>query len=189
MMAAAVTQCDWQRSPTVWKTGEHFMAQDQLPATNETAASSVDRRRFLHGGAALGFLVISAGSLATAAQQSATPSPAASPVATPVAAVTVKMTSQLRFEPAAVRIKRGETITWVNASPIPHTTTDDPDKNPVKKTRPELSQLPAGADSWDSGLLQQGQSFSHTFTMAGEYKYFCIPHILSGMLGTITVEP
>ena len=165
------------------------MARDQLPATNETASTTVDRRRLLRG-AALGFLVISGGSLATAAaQESGTPSPTASPASTPVAAVTVKMTSQLRFEPAAVTIKRGETITWVNASPIPHTTTDDPDKNPVKKTRPELSQLPAAAEPWDSGLLNQGQSFSHTFTVAGEYKYFCIPHILSGMLGTITVEP
>ncbi len=169
------------------------MARDQLPMTNVTAASTVDRRRILQCGATLGCLVISAGSFATAAaQEPATPSPAspdAGPVASPVAAVTVKMTSQLRFAPAAVTIKRGETITWVNASPIPHTTTGDPDKNPVKKTRPQLAQLPAGADGWDSGLLNQGQLFSHTFTVAGEYKYFCIPHILSGMLGTVTVEP
>lgn len=98
------------------------------------------------------------------------------------------MTTRLRFEPAEVTVKRGETITWVNNSPIPHTTTGDPDKNPVKKTRPELAHLPPGAEGWDSGLLNEGQSFSHTFTVAGEYKYFCIPHILSGMLGKITVE-
>jgi plastocyanin len=115
-------------------------------------------------------------------------SPAASPVASPVAAVTVKMTSQLRFEPAEVTIQRGEKITWVNASPIPHTTTGDPAKNPVKETRPELAQLPPGAEGWDSGLLNEGQAFSHTFTVTGEYKYFCIPHVLSGMLGTITVQ-
>jgi len=102
--------------------------------------------------------------------------------------VTVKMTTQLRFDPAELTIKRGETVAWVNASPIPHTATGDPDKNPVKETRPELARLPPGAEPWDSGLLNEGQSFSHTFTVAGEYKYFCIPHVLSGMLGTITVE-
>ncbi|HVL03383.1 MAG TPA: hypothetical protein VM386_02980, partial [Acidimicrobiales bacterium] len=40
-------------------------------------------------------------------------SPMASPVASPVAAVTVKMTSQLHFEPEEVTIQRGETITWI----------------------------------------------------------------------------
>jgi len=98
------------------------------------------------------------------------------------------MRSQLRFEPEEVTIQRGETIRWVNASPIPHTTTGDPEKNPVKETRPELARLPPGAEPWDSGLLNEGQSFSHTFTATGEYQYFCIPHVLSGMLGTITVE-
>ncbi len=115
--------------------------------------------------------------------------PAASPLATPGADVTIEMTAQLRFEPAAITITVGETITWVNASPIPHTATGDPDKNPAKETRPDVVALPPGAEPWDSGLLSQGQAFSHTFTVAGEYTYFCIPHVLSGMLGTITVVP
>ena len=83
---------------------------------------------------------------------------------------------------------QGEAITWVNASPIPHTTTGDPDQNPVKKTHPEYAQLPAGAEGWNSGLLNQGETFWRTFAVAGEYKYFCIPHVLSGMLGTIRFE-
>lgn len=174
------------------------MERDQTPATDEQSAFTIDRRRLLRCGAALGLVMPSLGILAssTAAEEAASASPVASPaaspmaspVASPVAAVTVKMTSQLRFEPAGVTIQRGETITWVNASPIPHTTTGDPEKNPVKETRPELAQLSPGAEGWDSGLLNEGQSFSHTFTVAGEYKYFCIPHVLSGMLGTITVQ-
>jgi plastocyanin len=170
------------------------MARQQMTATNDKDASTIDRRRLLHRGAALGLVLPVAGTLAASSMaqevSSATPaaSPAASPVASPVAVVTVKMTSQLRFEPAEVMIQRGETISWVNASPIPHTTTGDPEKNPVKKTRPQLARLPPGAEPWDSALLGEGQSFSHTFTVVGEYKYFCIPHVLSGMLGTITVE-
>ena len=168
------------------------------PATTEKGASTIDRRRLLRCGAALGLAMPAVATLASSASAqevaTATPeaspaaSPMASPVASPVAAVTVKMTSQLHFEPEEVTIQRGETITWINASPIPHTTTGDPTKNPVKETRPELAQLPPGAEGWDSGLLNEGQSFSHTFTVAGEYTYFCIPHVLSGMLGTITVQ-
>lgn len=170
------------------------MEQDQTLATNELVAFTIDRRRLLRCGAALSLVMPAVAALASSAsaQEAATATPAASPtgspVASPVAAVTVKMISQLRFEPAEVTIKLGETVTWVNASPIPHTTTGDPDKNPVKKTRPELAQLPPGAEGWDSGLLNEGQSFSRTFTVAGEYTYFCIPHVLSGMLGTITVQ-
>lgn len=172
------------------------MERDQMPATNEQHSSTIDRRRLFHRAAALGLAAPAVGAFAwaAAAPNDATPaaspaaSPLASPAASPVPVVTVKMTTQLRFEPAEVTIKRGETITWVNAGPIPHTATGDPEKTPVKETRPELAQLPPGAEPWDSGLLDEGQSFSHTFTVAGEYKYFCIPHVLSGMLGTVTVE-
>ena len=174
------------------------MERDQTLAVVQKEWAAVDRRRLLRCSVALGLVMPAVGALASsaAAQKAATAtpvaspaaSPIASPVASPVAAKTVKMMSQLRFEPAEVTITRGGTITWVNASPIPHTSTGDPEKNPVKDTRPELAQLPPEAEPWDSGLLNEGQSFSHTFTVVGEYKYFCIPHVLSGMLGTITVE-
>ena len=36
-------------------------------------------------------------------------------------------------------------------------------------------------------ILQPGESFSYTFTAPGTYSYFCIPHVLSGMRGTIEV--
>lgn len=110
-------------------------------------------------------------------------------VAAPGAAeVTVQMTDQLRFSPADLTIALGQTVTWINASAMPHTATDDPAQNPVPSAHPEFVQLPDGADAWDSGLLQPGESYSHTFDVAGTYHYFCLPHALSGMLGTITVE-
>jgi plastocyanin len=70
---------------------------------------------------------------------------------------------------------------------MPHSATDDATKNPVADQFPEYAQVPEGAEGWDSGILQPGESFSHTFTVAGDYSYFCIPHVLSGMRGTITV--
>jgi plastocyanin len=98
------------------------------------------------------------------------------------------MTAQLRFEPPAVTIRTGETVTWFNDSPLPHTATDDPERNPVAEAFPDYARLPDCAAPWDSGLLQPGQSFSHTFTVPGAYAYFCIPHVLSGMRGTIDVR-
>lgn len=135
-----------------------------------------------------------------AARQTGTPSPtigcagspaampAASPVGSPTPAVTVKMTTQLRFEPEHVTVKVGETIAWVNESTLPHTATGAPEQNPVATSHPEYVRLPDGAEPWGSELLQPGESYVHTFTIPGEYKYLCIPHVLSGMRGTITVE-
>jgi plastocyanin len=121
----------------------------------------------------------------------ATPAPMASPAALAAGpsadAVTVQMTDQLRFEPEDVAIAVGQTVTWVNASAIPHTATGDPVKNPIAQAHPEYAQLPAEAEPWDSGLLQPEESFTYTFSVPGTYAYFCIPHVLSGMVGTVTV--
>ncbi len=171
------------------------MERDETPPPNPQQLAPLGRRqlpRIITGmvvaGSAIGATVAR---VLSQEEQPASPaaSPAAIPAATPGAPVTIEMTAQLRFEPAAITITVGETVTWVNASPIPHTATGDPDKNPVSETRPDVVALPPGAEPWDSGLLNQGQAFSHTFTVAGEYTYFCIPHVLSGMLGTITVVP
>ncbi len=94
------------------------------------------------------------------------------------------MTDQNTFDPATVTIAKGGTVTWKNVSSTQHTSTDDPSKAVNKSD----ASLPAGAQPWDSGLLNPGQTFSHTFTVAGTYKYFCIPHETLGMLGTVNVQ-
>lgn len=96
---------------------------------------------------------------------------------------TIKMTDQLKFDPAELTIPKGATVTWQNTGQVPHTATDDPSKAANKAD----ASLPAGASPWDSGMMNAGQSWSYTFTVPGEYKYFCIPHEAAGMVGTITV--
>lgn len=110
-------------------------------------------------------------------------------VATPgdMAGVQVEMTDGLAFSPDVVTITSGQTVTWVNTSAMPHTSTGDPEKNPLAALHPEYAQLPDGAEPWDSGILLPGDSFSHTFTVAGTYRYFCIPHLAAGMVGTVEV--
>lgn len=140
--------------------------------------------------------IVSAGAATPPAAGSGTDclaSPAASPApgtpgGSPTASVVVRMTAQLSFDPPELTIGTGETVTWVNDSPLTHTATDDPQKNPVAEAFPDYALLPPCAAPWDSGLLQPGEAFSHTFTVPGTYAYFCIPHVLSGMRGTIDVR-
>jgi plastocyanin len=114
-------------------------------------------------------------------------SPVGSPAASPAAIIEVQMTDGLRFDPESATIRAGETIRWVNASAMPHTATGDPEQNPVDATNPEYVVLPDGAEPWGSDMLQPGDTFEHTFTVPGRYEYLCIPHVLSGMRGSIEV--
>lgn len=97
---------------------------------------------------------------------------------------TVNMTDALKFEPASVTIKKGETVTWKNTGSLVHTATCDPSK----AANPADVNLPSGAQPWNSGDVAAGKSWSHKFDVAGTYKYFCIPHESGGMIGTVTVQ-
>ena len=70
------------------------------------------------------------------------------------------------FDPAAVEIPVGATVTWTNTGAAPHTAT-------------------ASDGTFDSGELAPGATFSHTFTAAGTFPYVCQIH--PQMTGTITV--
>jgi len=80
-------------------------------------------------------------------------------------------------------VRVGQAVTWRNAGSVAHTVTDDPAKAQDKSH----ARLPAGAQAWDSGNLEGGQTFSRTFDTAGDYAYFCIPHEVLGMVGTLSV--
>lgn len=96
----------------------------------------------------------------------------------------VHMTDQLKFDPATITVKAGTTIEWQNTSTTVHTVTDDPSK----AQNPSDAALPNGAQPWDSGMINPGQTYRRTFTVAGQYSYFCIPHESMGMVGKIVVQ-
>lgn len=97
--------------------------------------------------------------------------------------ITIEMTADLVYAPAAATARIGERVRWVNRSSIPHTVTADPDL----AVNAQSVQLPAGATPFDSGLIGAGASYTHTFTVAGTYRYFCRPHEAAGMIATIVV--
>jgi plastocyanin len=70
------------------------------------------------------------------------------------------------FAPAQLTIKAGTTVTWKNQDDIPHTV--------------------VSAGKFKSKALDTDDSFSFTFTVAGDYTYFCSLH--PHMTGTIKVE-
>jgi plastocyanin len=100
-------------------------------------------------------------------------------------AAKVNMTSNLKFEPYRVDIQSGQTVEWKNTSSVIHTVTADPNK---AKDKDDVS-LPEGAQAFDSGNIEPGQTYTHTFTFPGTYKYFCIPHEEMGMVGEVIVTP
>lgn len=70
------------------------------------------------------------------------------------------------FDPGTIEVKVGTTITWTNNDSAPHTVT-------------------ANDRSFDSGRMEQGQTFSFTFETAGEFEYFCEYH--PGMAAVVIV--
>src|ERR671912_1242452 len=69
------------------------------------------------------------------------------------------------FEPATLDVAAGSTVVWTNDGLAPHTVT---------------------GDFADSGVLEPGQTFSHTFAESGEFSYVCAIH--PNMTGTIQVS-
>lgn len=89
------------------------------------------------------------------------------------------------YEPNMLTIHKGDTVEWRNTALISHTVTDVP----AKAHAPEVAELPRGATPFNSGKIQAGGVYKHTFTVAGTYRYYCEYHAHHGMLGTIVVAP
>jgi amicyanin len=85
---------------------------------------------------------------------------------TPVTGVTKLNIQNFAYQPANIQVRAGTTVTWTNQDNVPHSVTF---KNSMR----------------DSGLLNQGQSFSYTFNTPGTYQYYCTVHPY--MVTTVTV--
>lgn len=93
---------------------------------------------------------------------------------------TVKMVTNLDaeqvyyFEPNALTIQPGDTVTFVNAQEDFHNVVFD--------------RVPKGAKNVESPMLEKdGGKWSHTFEVAGTYGFHCHPHAGGGMMGTLIV--
>jgi plastocyanin len=98
--------------------------------------------------------------------------------------VTMKQAPKSRFVPDVVNINVGDTVNWTNPAFVTHSVTFDPGM----AATPGNVALPAGVAPFDSGNIDEDQSFSHTFTVKGTYKYVCKYHEAMGMVGTVNVS-
>ena len=80
------------------------------------------------------------------------------------------------FAPNPVNANVGDTVTWTNKDTTPHTITSGSGGQPDGKFDSSPNFNP---------LLAPQQSFSHTFTEAGDYPYYCGLH--PNMVGTVTI--
>ena len=71
------------------------------------------------------------------------------------------------FSPSTITVKVGDKVTWTNQDSIGHSATAD-------------------NGSFDTGVLQQGQSGSITFSKAGTFTYHCSVH--PNMKATVIVQ-
>lgn len=96
----------------------------------------------------------------------------------------ITMGDDMRFSPAKITIHRGQMVAWQNLSHQIHNVVDVPAQSP----KAGVMTLPKGATTFDSGLMNYGQTYVQTFTVPGTYKYACSLHIANGMLGEIIVK-
>jgi len=97
--------------------------------------------------------------------------------------VTVGEGGAFAFNPPDVMINVGDTIRWTWGSgghSVVSGTGCVPDGKFCDSTDTECSTAP---------ILLAGATYSHTFTAAGTFPYFCMPHCTLGMVGNVTVMP
>lgn len=97
----------------------------------------------------------------------------------------IEMRDDMTFAPVGATVAVGDTILWVNAGAMPHTSTNQPGRAAV----PEHTALPEGAEGWDSGLVDAGGEMRIVPSIPGEYAYFCSLHEALGMVARVTVTP
>jgi plastocyanin len=80
---------------------------------------------------------------------------------------TIVVIRDFTFEPAEVRVRAGERVTWINCDEDSHTSTAD-------------------AGAWNSPLMAPGDAFTQEYGTPGELPYHCEPHPF--MHGRVVVE-
>jgi len=80
------------------------------------------------------------------------------------------------FEPKKLKIKPGDTVTWINEANEEHNVVSYPDGYPR-----------GGHPLQSHTLTHSGERFSQQFNVPGTYEYHCIPHLPMGMHGVVIV--
>lgn len=93
-----------------------------------------------------------------------------------------------RFDPAGLRVEKGDRVIWLNMGDFHTASAFHPDNSNLISGDVPL-RIPEEAEPWHSGTLglDAGTEFEHAFGVEGVYDYFCQPHYSFGMVGRIIV--
>lgn len=100
------------------------------------------------------------------------------------------MTDDLAFQPATISVAQGQRVRWVNGGTVAHTVTAYQDGLPAGATyfaSGGFDSERAARNRISQGLIGADDHFEHVFEHPGRYRYYCIPHESTGMLGTVRV--
>ena len=78
------------------------------------------------------------------------------------------------FDPAVLLVVPGDTVTWVNIGGF-------------HNVNGSLNTYPANPEGFENAVSSTSWSFTHVFTISGEYNYQCDPHVGMGMVGQVFV--
>jgi plastocyanin len=112
-------------------------------------------------------LLVAAVAIIAAACNGTGPSAYGAPASTAATATNAATIKGFSFQPDVLKVKVGAKVTWTNDDTVAHTVTAD-------------------TNSFASGNLQPGGSFSFTFTRPGTYAYHCSIH--PSMHGSVVVR-
>lgn len=100
----------------------------------------------------------------------------------------------MAFEPPSIEISVGEQVVWYNNNARPHTVTAYEKLIPDDATyfaSGGFDSEHAARDGYENslaGTVDPGETYEHTFEVAGTHEYFCVPHESGGMVGAIVVR-
>ncbi|MEM3001859.1 MAG: plastocyanin/azurin family copper-binding protein [Candidatus Nitrosocaldus sp.] len=87
------------------------------------------------------------------------------------------------YIPSNLKIRVGDTVTWVNNDTVQHTITSG---KGVSRYEGVTGKLGVADGIFDSGLIGRGESWSYKFEKPGRFAYFCAVH--PWMIGVVIVE-
>lgn len=87
---------------------------------------------------------------------------------------------KMHFVPDVVTVSKGDTVKWIN---------DDAKKQFHTVTSGKVNGASGRPDKlFDSKMLAPGKTFQRVFSDAGEFDYYCVPHVPMKMFGKVIVK-
>ncbi len=143
-----------------------------------------------------GLALVACGGGEPAQDQAAAPEAAAPEAAAPATGATHDVNMVLEgtaymFVPATLTIASGDRVVFHNVSGGPHNTQFWPDSIPAGAADALSAGMPDQMAPLAGPLLiAQDETYTVTFAgaPAGEYRFYCLPHLANKMVGVITVQ-